>query len=132
MAVIDLNLAALLLRLCSNEEERSSNNEHPLSSRSEAERMVWQAERKDKRGRLARDWHQLLALYGSFMAFYRSFLAFYRSFMALYGFHGSYGSLWLLQLEEAKNQIPQKPAGLDPPGKGPARPESKINIYHYW
>jgi hypothetical protein len=55
-----------------------------ISSGSEAERMVWQAERMDEQGRLARDWHQLLALYG---------------FMALYGFLLLlFGSLWLSRL----------------------------------
>ena len=80
-----------------------------ISSGSEAERMVWQAERMDERGRLARDWHQLLALYGSLWLFIAPFWLF-MAFTALYG------SLWLLQLEEAKNQIPRKPARLDPPG----------------
>jgi hypothetical protein len=108
---------ALLLRLFSSEEERSSAKEGPsalahscfreslaigmaISSASEAERMVWQMERMDERGRLARDWHQLLALYG---------------FMALYGFLLLlFGSLWLSRLFMA--QIPQKSARLDPPG----------------
>jgi hypothetical protein len=45
----------------------------------------------DERGRLARDWHQLLALYG-FMALYGSLLLLFSSLwlsrlcMALYGF----------------------------------------------
>jgi hypothetical protein len=74
MAVIDLNLAALLLRLCS-----------------EAERMVWQAEQLDEQERLAQDWHQLLALCG-FMALYGFLSLLFGSlwlswlFMALYGF----------------------------------------------
>jgi hypothetical protein len=54
-----------------------------ISSGSEAERMVWQAVRMDERGRLARDWHQLLALYG-FMA------------LCVCGFLSLlFGSLWL-------------------------------------
>jgi hypothetical protein len=52
---------------------------------SEAERMVWQAERMDERGRLARDWHQLLALYG-FLSLLFHFIWLSQLFMALYGF----------------------------------------------
>jgi hypothetical protein len=66
-----------------------------ISSGSEAEQMVWQAERMDERGRLARDWHQLLALYG---------------FMALYGFLSLlFGSLWLSRLFMVGGEMVQWP-----------------------
>jgi hypothetical protein len=55
-----------------------------ISSGSEAERMVWQAERMDERGRLARDWHQLLALYG-FMAPFGSLWLFIAPFWLFMG-----------------------------------------------
>jgi hypothetical protein len=56
-----------------------------------------------------------LWLYGSLWLF----MAFYCSFLLFMAFTALYGSLWLLQLEEAKNQIPQKPARLDPPAQRP-------------
>jgi hypothetical protein len=58
----------------------------------------------------------LLALSG-FLALSGSLWLFIAPFWLFMAFTALYGSLWLLQLEEAKNRIPRKPARLDPPAR---------------